>query len=191
MDNAWVAPGSGNGDGMGNAWDTNYNNTASAWAEAPIYTVEDGWDVAEPKIETMEDILRRLAVHSDDFKKDLIPFFLKSVAAAEKEEPEVKLESFLADKVQARKASGWYRTGSDNGKKDADGWSNHKASDNGWGDNGDRGWGVQSGWGPRNDIPKDDGWGSNSVQRNPQNPAPNPQNQWRSRRPHNRRRGHG
>lgn len=191
----WGASGSGNGSrwaNSGNAWDMNYNDTASAWVDTPMYRVEDGWDVSESKVETMEDLLGRLAVHSEDFKKDLIPFFLKSVAAAEKEEPEVKLESFLEDKVQARKASGWYWTGSDSGNKPGDGWSDRKASDNGWGDNDNHGWGEQSGWGVKNDTPNDDGWGN--AQRTTHKPATNSPkpNQWHnSRRPHNRRRGHG
>lgn len=195
----WGVPGSENGDtwgNQGNAWDTP-NDTASAWAETPLYTAEDGWYAPEPKIETMEDLLRSLSLHSEDFKKDLIPFFLKSVATAEQDGPEVKLEPFLEEKIQARKASGWYWTGSDSGRKDGDGWSLHKNSDNGWGAGGDSGWGAQNtwdGWGQRNDdVSRDNGqW--RAVQRHVAEPSSshNHQNERHSQRPQNRRHhGHG
>lgn len=108
-----------------NAW-------GSAWMETPI------------KIETMEDLLKSQAQHAEDFMKDLVPFWLKSVDAAERGEPEVKLETYLDEKIRERQASGWYYT-SPMENKDGDGWSNHKASENGgWGDwrATGNGWGV-------------------------------------------------
>jgi hypothetical protein len=115
-------------------------------------------------------------MHSD-FIRDLIPFYLKTVEAAEKGEPEVKLEAYLEEMIQKRKASGWYWSLNDSGKKDGDGWSDHRASNNGWGVPQDNGWGdpctgyveadglgdwghtqQDKGWGDH--TPQNDGWGA-------------------------------
>lgn len=129
----------------GTPWAIN-EDPASAWSN-PAYAADDGWgQPEEKKIQTMDDLLKSQAQHVDDFIKDLVPFWLKSVDAAERGLPEVKLEAYLEEKVHERKASGWYHSTSIDGKlhKDGDGWSDRKASDNGWGD-----WGANDaahGW---------------------------------------------
>ena len=87
--------------------DTSFKpDTPDPWAYP-----EADWNPPQPETkepETFEELLKVQAHMHSDFIKDLIPFYLKTVEAAEKEEPEVKLEAYLEEMIQKRKASGWY-----------------------------------------------------------------------------------
>ncbi|EAU92687.1 hypothetical protein CC1G_01732 [Coprinopsis cinerea okayama7 len=133
---------------------------------------ESAWTRPPSKPQTMEDILAHQAHLHEDLLRDLVPYWLKGMEAAERGE-ELKLEVFLNQKIAERKATGWYWTQSDLDKEEkqqGDGWSNHKASnhdpgdDNGWGPNAEV-WGDSPAatWGLTGND--DDGTGNGQARR--------------------------
>ncbi|KAJ2921139.1 hypothetical protein H1R20_g15955, partial [Candolleomyces eurysporus] len=159
-------PRGGHGNGRGRRWggqqqaEGNWNRAQDTWNNdtplkpadevdtpdpwAPTYPAEADWGLPQPvkkEPENLEELMKAQAHMHSDFVRDLIPFYLKTIEASEKGEPEVKLESYLEEMIQKRKASGWYWSLSDSGKKAGDGWSDHRASNNGWGVVQDDGWG--------------------------------------------------
>lgn len=130
----WGAPGE-----WGDDWAGEYNTNDQHWGHA----------VGSPAI-TMGQEMERLASLHFELAQQIVPFWLKGIEAAEKGEPEPKLEAYWDEHIAKVKASGWFWTQSDydrdeeRRKKEAEEkkergeeeWSNHQENEDLWNANG-------------------------------------------------------
>lgn len=134
-----VADGWGTPGAWGNDWAGECNTNEQHWGH-PIGAVAM----------TMEDEMSRQASLHFELAQQLVPFWLKGIEAAERGEPEPKLEAYWDEHITKVKASGWFWTQSDydrdeqRRKKEAEEkrargeetWSNHQENEDLWDANG-------------------------------------------------------
>jgi hypothetical protein len=153
--NGWGSPGAWADD-----WAEGYNTNDVHWGHA----------AGKPAMTVESELERQASLHFE-LAQQIVPFWLKGIEAAERGEPELKLEAYWDEHIAKVKASGWFWTQSDYDREEAkrkkekeerkargeDEWSNHQEdaqedlwAANGWGN----GWDTAARW----ESWEQDGW---------------------------------
>ncbi|KAH6916863.1 hypothetical protein BKA70DRAFT_1250824 [Coprinopsis sp. MPI-PUGE-AT-0042] len=99
----WGSPGA-----WGDDWAGEYNTNDKQWGHA----------AGKPPMTVEAELERKASLHFE-LAQQIVPFWLKGIEAAEKGEPELKLEAYWDEHIAKVKASGWFWTQSDYDRDEA------------------------------------------------------------------------